>query len=239
MLPKIKKRLKSFILEEEGRISKQSALKIGSVLLLSAVGSSSDVLGGCGCGCSAPVGGGGCPPTGGGGGGGGGGGCGCTTGGTYCLLNDSLVLVPGNKLIKIQYLKERNTVSSVDIKNDIIKATRITKIIKQHLRHFFYVINEGLFITNDHPVLVLRNFQLNWVKVENLMIGDLIKSLDGYITVKSILKILKPAFTVYMETESGSFIVKGASDYYVVKSNYMPAEFEITDLSNDKLLISK
>lgn len=32
MLPKIKKRLKSFILEEEGRISKQSVLTIGAIL---------------------------------------------------------------------------------------------------------------------------------------------------------------------------------------------------------------
>lgn len=51
MLPKIKKRIKSFILEEEGKISKQSILKIGSVLLFSIIGSK-DVFGGCGgCGC--------------------------------------------------------------------------------------------------------------------------------------------------------------------------------------------
>ena len=71
MLPKIKKRLKSFVLEEEGRISKQSVLKIGSVLATSFLASSHDVLGGCSCGGSC------C----GGGGGGGGGSCGCEEGG--------------------------------------------------------------------------------------------------------------------------------------------------------------
>ena len=51
MLPKIKKRIKSFILEEEGKISKQSILKIGSVLLFSVIGAK-NVFGGCGgCGC--------------------------------------------------------------------------------------------------------------------------------------------------------------------------------------------
>ena len=85
MLPKIKKRLKSFILEEEGRISKQSALKIGSVLVLSLLGSSSNVLGGCSCGSCASD-----PCAGGGGGGGGscggggGGCCGCSCGGSCC-----------------------------------------------------------------------------------------------------------------------------------------------------------
>ena len=72
MLPKIKKRLKSFVLEEEGKISKQSVLKIGSVLLLSILGSSSHVgswSGGSG---------------GGGGGGGGSGGGGSGGGATGC-----------------------------------------------------------------------------------------------------------------------------------------------------------
>ena len=80
MLPQIKKRLKSFILEEGGRISKHSVLKIGSVLLLSAVGSTNHAFGGCSCGSVDP-----CAPGGGGGGGGCGGGgggcCGCGCGG--------------------------------------------------------------------------------------------------------------------------------------------------------------
>lgn len=80
MLPKIKKRLKSFILEEEGRIPKSSILKTGSVLLLSLLGSSSNVLGGCGCATSDPcAGSGGC-----GGGGCGGGGCCGGCGGGCC-----------------------------------------------------------------------------------------------------------------------------------------------------------
>ena len=36
MLPKIKKTIKSYLLEEEGKISKQSVLKIGAALAFSA-----------------------------------------------------------------------------------------------------------------------------------------------------------------------------------------------------------
>jgi len=70
MLPKIKKRIKSFILEEEGRISKQSALKIGAALALSSASLShlADAQ---------------CPPGGCAGAGGCGGSCGCTSEGTY------------------------------------------------------------------------------------------------------------------------------------------------------------
>lgn len=75
MLPQIKKRLKSFILEEEGKISKQSVLKIGSVLVFSILGSANHVFGGCGCGCAPDP----CA-----GGGGSGGSCGCTSSGSSC-----------------------------------------------------------------------------------------------------------------------------------------------------------
>ena len=96
-----------------------------------------------------------------------------------------------------------------------------TKLIKEHIRSFFYVINGELFITNDHPVLVLKNSKLNWVRVENLIIGDLIKSLNGYTEVKSIMKIVKPVSTVYMETNSNNFIVNGRNNYYIIKSAYI------------------
>lgn len=71
MLPTIKKRLSSFILNEEGKISKSSLLKL-SAFSVSFVLSSKIVSAGCGCSCGCACGGGGC----GGGCGGGGGGCG-------------------------------------------------------------------------------------------------------------------------------------------------------------------
>ena len=228
MLPKIKKRLKSFVLEEEGRISKQAVLKIGTALALSSI-SLSQVFGGCSCGSS--------DPCAGGGGGGGGGSCGCEEagGGAYCLLNDSLILMPDNNLMKVQDLIEGDSVSSINIESGLIESTEVTKIIKEHIRNSYYVINEALFITSDHPVLVLRNSKLDWIKVENLRIDDLIKSLYGFTKIERIVRIQEPAYTVYVETKSGSLIVKGGFSYYVVKSKYIPFEFEKIDILKNKL----
>ena len=234
MLPKIKKKLKSFILEEEGRISKQSVLKIGSVLAMSLLASSHDVLGGCGCGggsCGGGSSGGSVDPCGGGGGGSCGGcgcgGCGCETsgtGGAYCLLNNSLVAIDQTRTKRIQDLEVSENVISFDhIRNKVIK-TKITKIIRNHIRDYFYIINNGIFITNDHPMLVMRNNSYMWVKVEDMIVGDKVKSLEGFTNIISIVKIMRSENTVYLETESGNFIVKDLDNYYVVKGNYIENE---------------
>ena len=79
MFPKLKKRIKSFILEEEGKIPKQSIIKVGSVLALAALGSAKHVFPQCGgppgggcnsCSCGTAEGGEGCGGCGGGCGGG-------------------------------------------------------------------------------------------------------------------------------------------------------------------------
>lgn len=147
-------------------------------------------------------------------------------GGGTCLLNDSLVLVNKSDIKKVQDLEVGGEILAFDEKDGKIIKTKITKIIKNHPRGFFYCINGNLFITNDHPVLVFRNNIHKWCRVENLLIGDRIKSLSGFTEVKSIVKALKPAVTVYIETESGNYIVKGENDYYVVNANYMDKNIE-------------
>ncbi|MBI2558960.1 hypothetical protein HYW20_06585 [Candidatus Woesearchaeota archaeon] len=218
MLPKLKKKIKGFLLEEEGKISKASSLYLGAAL---AAASLADVHaqclpggGGCACACA-----GSCS-------GGGGGSCGCEEagGGAYCLLNDSLVAIGKSKTKKIQDLEVGESVISFDIISNMVIRTKITKLIKNHVRHYFYLINNTLSITNDHPMLVMRNYSYEWVNVEDLLIGDKIKSLRGFTNIISIVKIMRSENTVYAETESGNFIVKGWDNYYVVKGNYIENE---------------
>jgi len=141
-------------------------------------------------------------------------------GGGACLVNDSLVLGGNNEVIKIQDLSVGDSIKSVDLEDNSIVNTKITKIVKDHAREYYYSINNELFITNDHPVCVLRENELKWICVENLRIGDKIKSLSSFIEVRSIERKNSAANTVYLETESGNFVVKAGNNYYVVKSNY-------------------
>ena len=143
-----------------------------------------------------------------------------------CLLNGSLVLVNNSDAKKVEDLEIGDEVISFDLKSNKTENTKITKVIKNHPREYFYCINGNLFITNDHPVLVLRDGSYKWCRVENLLIEDRIKSLSGFTEVKAIIKVLKPAVTVYIETELGNYIVKGENDFYVVNANYKDKKLE-------------
>jgi len=138
------------------------------------------------------------------------------------LLHDSLVVGKNGNLVKIQDLVVGDAIQSLDINNNRIINTKITKIVKNNPRTYYYSINQRLFITNDHHILVLKENQSKWIKVENLKTGDTIKSLKDHIKIMTLERIEKPASTVYMETESGNFVIKAGDNYYVAKSQYMP-----------------
>ncbi|PIO08638.1 hypothetical protein COU59_00835 [Candidatus Pacearchaeota archaeon CG10_big_fil_rev_8_21_14_0_10_34_12] len=165
--------------------------------------------------------------SGGGGSGGGGGGAG-GSGGGICLVHGSIVLIDSG-LERIENLNLGDEVISLDVEANKLVKTKITKIIKNHPRGFYYIINGNLKITNDHPVLVLRNGFLNWVRIENLEIGDMTKSVKGFMKVESKEKIDKNALTVYMETELGSFIAKAGESFYIVKANYAPVKKQLQE----------
>ncbi len=137
-----------------------------------------------------------------------------------CILYNTLIIGEDGKPVKIQDLDLGDEITSIDVISEKLLSTKITKIIKQHLRGYYYSINNELNITNDHPVLVLTDKKLEWVKVADLVVGEKIKSVHGYTTINTIERIDKLAVTVYLETEAGNFIVMANSNYYVVKSNY-------------------
>jgi hypothetical protein len=91
------------------------------------------------------------------------------------------------------------------------------------MRADYYTINGNLRITDDHPVLVARDQSLAWCRVDNLVVGDQIRSLDKFVEITSLEHHDQPLETVYIETQSGNFIAMAGSDHYVVKSNYAAA----------------
>ena len=90
--------------------------------------------------------------------------------------------------------------------------------MRDHPRSYYYVINGELKITNDHPVAVVKNDSLAWVRVKDLKVGDAMQSLSGIVEIKSINIVNERAITAQLQTKAGNFLAKGDhGGMYVVK----------------------
>lgn len=136
-----------------------------------------------------------------------------------CLAHNTPVLLPGNRQRVIDALQVGDLVSAMAADGSVI-YTVVTKVVTEHLRNDFYTINGKLQITDDHPVLVERELSLQWCRVDDLMVGDRIRSVNDYIEVTSLDYHAQSLETVYLETQCGNFIAVAGSDRYVVKSTY-------------------
>jgi hypothetical protein len=141
-----------------------------------------------------------------------------------CLLHGTLVVMADGSSRRVEELATGGLVRSMAATGAGFDFTVVTKVKRNHLREAYYNINDGLRITGDHPVLVRRDGRWTWVRVDGLMIGDLIKSYGGAgVLVESLEKRNVPAMTVYVETSSGSFIARAGNASYVIKSTYATA----------------
>ena len=77
-----------------------------------------------------------------------------------------------------------------------------------------------------------------WIRVEKLIIGDLVKSQNGYTNVRSSEKIFDKAMTVYMETNNDHFVVRAETSTYVVKSTYVSELEKVLTKENENLVLS-
>jgi len=97
---------------------------------------------------------------------------------------------------------ERDLVSVEDVRvGDMIAAydgyTKVTKVVTEHMREGYYIIDNDLKITNDHPFL----HNDKWITVEQY---------DG---IKQYIEEVVP--TVYISTEAGNFVTYNDSDWVV------------------------
>ena len=59
-------------------------------------------------------------------------------------------------------------VKAMDVNSGKMVDTQVTDVLRDHPRSYYYVINGELKITNDHPVAVVKNDSLAWVRVKDL-----------------------------------------------------------------------
>ena len=91
--------------------------------------------------------------------------------------------------------------------------TVIEELIINHMREGYYVINNELEITNDHPIFVNDTM---WKRTEDLLVGDVINN----VRVDTMEYISKLTPTVSIITESDNYNVHCDENLYTVHGRY-------------------
>jgi hypothetical protein len=109
-------------------------------------------------------------------------------------------------------MKKEQLVKVSDVKvGDLIETstgyTKVSRVVTEHIREGYYIIDGGLKITNDHPFL----HDGEWITPEKY---------DGE---KQYVEETTP--TVYIETESGEFLTYAGEKHWTVSGNYAPDWF--------------
>ncbi|MDX1409997.1 MAG: hypothetical protein R3330_17730, partial [Saprospiraceae bacterium] len=137
-----------------------------------------------------------------------------------CLLHGSQIAMADGRYRRIEYLTVGDLVRSMVSPRTGLDFSVVTQVNTHHLRAAYFCINGALRITDDHPVLVRRDERWSWLRVDALVVGDVIKSDNGGVLVEWIEKHNTPALTVYVETSSGDLVTRAGDRSYVVKSTY-------------------
>ena len=98
---------------------------------------------------------------------------------------------------------------------DMIDGSVVKEVLHKHMRSGYFVINNELEITNDHPVLANGT----WTKPEELYIGDYIND----VKVESIKYIDRMTPTVSIVIDGDSFDVYTEGNTYTVHGRYREA----------------
>ena len=128
------------------------------------------------------------------------------TDGSICLLNDMKVMLINNNLINVNKLKVGDEIMTN------YGATIVEEIITNHMREGYYVMNNELKITNDHPLLV-NNV---WMRTEDVSIGDIVNG----VKINTIEYISKRVPTVSIVTQSDNYNVYCNENLYTVHGRY-------------------
>tara|TARA_B110000902_G_C14275365_1_gene574698 strand:- start:2196 stop:2588 length:393 start_codon:yes stop_codon:yes gene_type:complete len=95
---------------------------------------------------------------------------------------------------------------------DMIGSTYVTEVQHKHMRSGYYIINNELKITNDHPLLVNGE----WRKTEDVIVGDYINNIE--VTSTEFINSLVP--TVSIVTQDDRYDVHCNNHTYTVHGQY-------------------
>ena len=101
---------------------------------------------------------------------------------------------------------------------DIIDDSVVKEVLHTHMRSGYFVINNELEITNDHPVWAKSGGlgKADWIVPEQLVIGDTING----VKVTSLKYVDRMTLTVSIVIDGDSFNVYTEDNTYIVHGRY-------------------
>ena len=117
------------------------------------------------------------------------------------------VMLENNILINVNKLKVGDEIMTN------YGATIVEELITNHMREGYYVINNELKITNDHPLFVNNSV---WKRTEDLSIGDIVNG----VKIDTMEYISKFVPTVSIVTQSDNYNVYCNENLYTVHGRY-------------------
>jgi len=132
-----------------------------------------------------------------------------------CFLKDSLILATSNTFKRIQDIELGDRVISYDFEDNKLVSSRVIKKYKAE-SDSYYLINNELKVTSKHPFAVLVNNNFLWKNVEDLKIGDKVRSIDGFVKINSIKEIQEKTVVYNMHVSAGNYFVSDGMNMYLV-----------------------
>jgi hypothetical protein len=137
-----------------------------------------------------------------------------------CLLPDTLIYHADGSKRRVVDLQAGDKVLAFQRESGTFIGTEVTLIWNDHPREGYFLVNEEIGITGDHPVLTINANRVEaWTQVSKLSIGNHVVSSTGPIKIESLQYIAGDVTTVYVETELGNFLAGPRA--FVVSGNYV------------------
>jgi intein/homing endonuclease len=103
----------------------------------------------------------------------------------------------------VETIQVGDRVLSYDESSAKMENSEVVSIHKPYVVDHYFIINEELSATENHPVLSKGE----WINVGNLSVGDVLTSPDGWDIEIYTLRIINETVKVYnFQVESGTYI---------------------------------
>jgi len=130
-----------------------------------------------------------------------------------CFSADTLVVASDGSLVRIDEIQVGDMVKAYNTDSGEIVVREVTAI-NSGQADYYYTINGNLKVTPPHPFYLVEE---GWVPVENLKVGDRIRSIDGETVITSIELVYEEQSIFNIGVTGGNFFVSpDGLEFYLV-----------------------